>query len=106
MVVDLCDDCGPGTGSTTGAFPAAGLPPPDQTSELPLSASVVPGTHRWRGAAPDGSDLEGPVRRPLWTSRSTGGVWSGPFRTVEGWEELEERAVTPTFEAGDVRLLG
>ena len=72
---------------------------------LGMSASVVPGTHRWRGAAPDGSDLEGPVRRPLWTSRSTGGVWSGPFRTVEGWEELEERAVTPTFEAGDVRLL-
>ena len=71
-----------------------------------VSASVVPGTHRWRGAASDGSDLEGPVRRPLWTSRSTGGVWSGPFRTVEGWEELEERAVTPTFEAGDVRLLG
>ena len=71
----------------------------------PRFVSVVPGTHRWRGAAHDGSDLEGPVRRPLWTSRSTGGVWSGPFRTVEGWEELEERAVTPTFEAGDVRLL-
>eukprot|EP01046_Picozoa_sp_COSAG06_P037741 COSAG06_NODE_4290_length_4394_cov_4.272643_1_plen_432_part_00 len=71
----LCDS-GPGRGSTT----------------------VVPRTHR----AADGS--EGPVRRPLWTTHSTGGVWSGPFRTVEGWEELEARAVTPHFHPGDVLM--
>lgn len=31
-------------------------------------------------------------------------MWSGPFRSVEGWEELQPRAVTPTMAPGDVLI--
>ena len=31
-------------------------------------------------------------------------MWSGPFRSVEGWEELQPRAVTLTMAPGDVLI--
>eukprot|EP01047_Picozoa_sp_COSAG01_P102059 COSAG01_NODE_31702_length_592_cov_9.649087_1_plen_64_part_00 len=32
------------------------------------------------------------------------GVWNGQYRTVEGIDELEGRAVTPSVSAGSVLL--
>ncbi len=62
------------------------------------ATSVIPRSHR----CADGS--EGPVRRPLFTTGATDGLWSGPYRTVEGIEQLEPSAVTPTVAPGDVLL--
>ena len=62
------------------------------------ATSVIPRSHR----CADGS--EGPVRRPLFTAGATDGLWNGPYRTVEGIDELEPTAVTPTVSAGDVLL--
>jgi ectoine hydroxylase-related dioxygenase (phytanoyl-CoA dioxygenase family) len=60
--------------------------------------SVIPRSHRTAAGA------EGPVRRPLFTSGATAGLWNGPYRTVEGIDALEAGAVTPTVAAGSVLL--
>ena len=62
------------------------------------ATSVIPRSHRQL----DGR--EGPIRRPLFTEGSTEGVWNGLYRTVEGIDEVEARAVTPTVSAGDVLI--
>eukprot|EP01052_Picozoa_sp_SAG31_P003837 SAG31_NODE_151_length_22216_cov_37.572139_20_plen_237_part_00 len=62
------------------------------------ATSVIPRSHR----SADGR--EGPVRRPLFTAGATEGLWNGPYRTVEGIDELEPEAVTPAVHAGSVLL--
>jgi hypothetical protein len=36
------------------------------------------------------------IRRPLFTAGSSEGVWNGAYRTVEGIDDVEPSAVTPT----------
>eukprot|EP01050_Picozoa_sp_SAG11_P014192 SAG11_NODE_1721_length_4374_cov_5.296374_2_plen_380_part_00 len=62
------------------------------------ATSLIPRSHR----SADGS--EGPIRRPLFTTAATDGLWNGPYRTVEGIDEIESSAVTPSVSRGTVLL--
>lgn len=65
------------------------------------ATSIIPRTHRVRVPGQPAGEL---IRCPLFTSSSSAGVWNGPYRSVEGIDDIEAAAVTPTVAPGDVLM--
>ena len=63
------------------------------------ATSIIPRSHRALGQAAGEF-----IRCPLFPNSSSEGVWNGPYRTVEGIDDIEESAVTPTVAPSDVLL--